>query len=44
MSKLGFELDQLLIFMLLLLCYVNTRDKVVPKQLILASQLVHIPT
>ena len=30
--------------MLLLLCYVNTRDKVVPKKLILAPQLVHIPT
>ena len=30
--------------MLLLLCYVNTRNKVVPKKLILAPQLVHIPT
>ena len=29
--KLGFELDQLLNFMLLLLSYANTRDKVVPK-------------
>ena len=30
--------------MLLLLCYVNTRDKVVPKKLTLAPRLVHIPT
>ena len=29
--KLGFELNQILNFMLLLLCYVNTHDKVVPK-------------
>ena len=42
--NVGFELDQISNFMLLLLCYVNTRDKVVPKQLILAPRLVHIPT
>ena len=42
--KIGFQIDQFLNFMLLLLCYVNTRDKVVPKSLIPASWLVHIPT
>ena len=31
-------------FYVLLLCYVNTREEVVPKKLILAPQLVHIPT
>ena len=29
--KFGFELDQFLFFMLLLLCYVNTREKGVQK-------------
>ena len=41
---MGFELDQLLTSMLLLLRYVNTREKVVLKELILAPRLVHIPT
>ena len=41
---MGFDIDQLLNFILLLLCYDNTRDKVVLKQLIFAPRLVHIPT
>ena len=40
----GLELDQNLIFMLLLLCCVKTLDKIVRKKLIIAPLLVVVPT